>query len=355
MKELTDFVEISKYAGERFDISQAGGGNSSVKLANGEMVIKASGFSLSEMGYNSGYSRVITDDIAKILENKVVIEGAVKREREEVVSKLLYKGTLEGSPKPSIETILHSLLAKYTLHTHPVAVNIITAQINWRETLSSIFKNKEMVFVSYKTPGIELAIELKRQMEVFQNTPKIIFLQNHGLIISSDDKDYVIDQTEHVLKNIEKYLNIDLSRYKSTTELSNLLRSIRKHDNISYFSEDAFLKESLIKNRAIFLKRPFCPDSLVYCGMNCVEIYDFADATPVKNYLNQHGELPKVIICEDNVFFIAPSVKKAKEIEEVFKFHIMVLSQNSGDVNFLNLEELLYLSNWEAEKYRQKL
>ena len=36
------------------------------------------------------------------------------------------------------------------------------------------------------------------------------------------------------------------------------------------------------------------------------------------------------------------------------KFHIMVLEQSvKSDKNFLELEELAYLSNWEAEKYRR--
>ena len=58
MNEIKDLVDISKYAGERFDLIQAGGGNSSVKLENGEMLIKASGFILSDMDENNGYSRV---------------------------------------------------------------------------------------------------------------------------------------------------------------------------------------------------------------------------------------------------------------------------------------------------------
>jgi hypothetical protein len=34
----------------------------------------------------------------------------------------------------------------------------------------------------------------------------------------------------------------------------------------------------------------------------------------------------------------------------------MVLVQNdNNDLNFIEFEELAYLSNWEAEKYRQKL
>ena len=38
------------------------------------------------------------------------------------------------------------------------------------------------------------------------------------------------------------------------------------------------------------------------------------------------------------------------------KFNIMVLEQNmNNNINFLEIEELKYLNNWEAEKYRQKL
>ena len=66
--------------------------------------------------------------------------------------------------------------------------------------------------------------------------------------------------------------------------------------------------------------------------------------------------LPKVVIFEDNLFFIAPNIKKAKEMEEVLKFNIMVLEKNiSNEKNYLELKELNYLNNWEAEKFRQNL
>ena len=50
MIEIKKFIDISKYAGERFDLIQAGGGNSSIKLDNGQMIIKASGYLLSDIG-----------------------------------------------------------------------------------------------------------------------------------------------------------------------------------------------------------------------------------------------------------------------------------------------------------------
>ncbi len=95
MKELVDLTELSKYAGERFDLVQAGGGNSSVKLDNGEMLIKASGYSLSDVNENQGYSRVYTKQIADIIQEESVRKEEDKRKREEVTSQLVNKATID--------------------------------------------------------------------------------------------------------------------------------------------------------------------------------------------------------------------------------------------------------------------
>ena len=62
---MKSFVEMSKYAGMREDLVQAGGGNSAVKLEDGKMVIKASGYQLADVTENEGYAivdpRVIRD------------------------------------------------------------------------------------------------------------------------------------------------------------------------------------------------------------------------------------------------------------------------------------------------------
>ena len=71
MIEIENFIKLSKYAGERFDLVQAAGGNSSVKLKNNEMLIKASGFLLSDLDKNNGYSRVNTKKILVNLVEKI--------------------------------------------------------------------------------------------------------------------------------------------------------------------------------------------------------------------------------------------------------------------------------------------
>jgi len=356
MKEIRDFVEISKYAGERLDLVQAAGGNSSVKLDNGEMLIKASGFLLSDVNIEEGYSRVFTNAVAEILKNKHIINSKDKRQRESLTAQFLKEATIDKQNRPSIETLLHSLLNKYTLHTHSIVVNMIVVQKRWKEILNSIFIDEKIAYVEYKTPGVELAIALDKELQKFDKIPNIIILQNHGLIITSDEKDEIKTLTEYVLEKIENYLNIDMERYKLTNSVSYLFDSISDNANISYLCDDLFLNEQLKKNEKLFLKTPFCPDTFVYCGFFPVKIESMSNTNILEDYKIKNHELPKVVIYDGKLFFRAATLKKAKEIEEVFKFHIMVLVQNQNiDLNFLEFEELAYLSNWEAEKYRQKL
>ena len=355
MKEIKELVEISKYAGERLDLVQAGGGNSSVKLDNGQMLIKASGYSLSEVVEGYGYSKVLTTEVSEIVENKKIITLKTKKEREKLASILVNKATIDINNRPSIETLLHSFLLKYTLHTHPIVLNIILAKKNWKNILKSIFKENELVLVDYQTPGINLALGLKSQLNNFKTTPSLLFLQNHGLIITSDKKEDIETLTEYVLDRVENYLKIDFSRYKLTTQITKALRNTDDFNNISYLSENVFLNDLLKTNKKLFFEGPFCPDSFVFCGASAIEINDLSDLSLVKQYEDKYFSLPKIYIYDNNIFIISKSVKKAKEVEDVLKFHLMILSHNSSDINFLPKTELDYLSNWEAEKFRQKL
>jgi len=54
-EEMTEFVRISQAVGNRIDLVQGGGGNTSAKLDDEKMAIKASGFRISQITSDSGY------------------------------------------------------------------------------------------------------------------------------------------------------------------------------------------------------------------------------------------------------------------------------------------------------------
>ncbi len=352
---ISSLVRISKFAGERFDLIQAGGGNSSVKYGKDLMLIKSSGVSLSELTEEFGFSIIDLSIVREIFQGEVLDGLDSKYDRENFAQNVI-STSLQNNSRPSIETTLHAFLYKFTLHTHPVVLNILLARLDCDIILSEIFRDLNYCTLPYKTPGIELSIELNNKLSEYKNPPKVYFLKNHGLIVSSDVENEIYYFTELVLDTIEKYLSVDFSRYKTVTKFSNLLKNKIEYDGIVYLSEDRHIYNELINNADLYLNAPFCPDGMVFCGYRGLKLSDLDSFDSIKEYLNEFKSLPKIVYYKNHLFILAKNTKKAKEIEEVLKFQIIVFSNNMGkDIQLLDREELDYLNNWEAEKHRQKI
>ncbi len=355
-KALTEFINISRYAGERFDLVQAGGGNTSVKFDGNKMYIKASGFLLSEVAPTKGYCTVLTHKVVSILDDKEVVEETDKRIKDKIASQKLNGAICDGKDRPSIETYLHSLLYKYTLHVHAIAVNIFTSNRDWRKKLNEL--DTQALMVPYETPGIELALLLKELLAKYVaekgRLPKLVFLQNHGLIISSDSYDEIEELTEKILMKAEKKVDLDLSRYRATSAISRCYNLAFDSSNITYLSEDKTIDDLLKSIRPELLQRPFSPDGFVFCGHTILYL-DELSAHAFMSYRNRYYEEPKMIVYNDHLYIVAADLKKAKMIEDVFKNNLLIANNLDADLNFLELSEIEFLGNWEAEKYRKEL
>jgi rhamnose utilization protein RhaD (predicted bifunctional aldolase and dehydrogenase) len=349
-----DFVEISRYAGSRFDLIQASGGNTSVKLDGNRLLIKASGVHLSEVNANEGYVSVQYPLVIEIL-NKIDLSSTpTKSQREADAASLVTSATqtIGAFNRASIEVYLHALLRKFVLHTHPLAVNMIACQKNWIEHLKTNFP--DALFVPYATPGIELGILLNSSLNARkfgrEPIPKIIFLQNHGLIVNSESIEDVLHLTDKVVIRCEEICGVDLSKYRETTKLNRYLG-----DNlVSYLSEDRELEDLLRTGSHPTFHKPFVPDTFVFCGVEPLYLKNLTSQIPLQEYRNKFHDTPKVVILNGRHYFIAKSIKKAKEIEDVYKAHILVLSELKQSCAYLSDSEFAYLGNWEAEKYRKE-
>ena len=89
------------------------------------------------------------------------------------------------------------------------------------EILKELFPKALMV--PYATPGVALAkAYFKTYMESENRDTSGIttsFLQNHGLIVSGDSPEVVMNETESIVKKIENFLNINFSGYRRVTEI----------------------------------------------------------------------------------------------------------------------------------------
>lgn len=352
---LNALVKMSAYAGGRFDLVQAGGGNTSVKLGN-RMYIKASGYLLSELTHDKGYTGVKIDEVLSILEDKEVLNTSNKKEKDSIASKRLQSAMIMEGPRPSIETYLHALLYKYTLHVHSISVNLFTSHKNWLQKMKEL--DNKALCVQYKTPGIELGIELKKQLKVYKKKhgviPQVIFLQNHGMIISSDSIEEIEELNEKITFAAEEKSGIDLSRYRDTTKIANCYNESFHRNDIAYFSEDSTITKLLEEINHNLLKKPFSPDGYVFCGYTMFEIEELR-VDIFQKYQKMYFEPPKIIWYNKRVYIMATDLKKAKMIEDVFKSNLLVVGSLKNELEFLEDSEIRYLGNWEAEKYRQNL
>ena len=105
------------------------------------------------------------------------------------------------------------LLKKYTIHIHPIASNIVSVSKKSKEIFREIFSKKdddqEVFYIDYKPPGIDLANEITKEissnkLEINNYKTLIFFLENHGVICSSETKNNLIDTVEKFVKKFEK-------------------------------------------------------------------------------------------------------------------------------------------------------
>ena len=332
---LKDLVKISKYFGQRFDLTQAAGGNSSIKLGN-QMYIKSSGYSLSEVSLDNGYTLLDNDKLIDFL-NKIK-NKRITTTIEKNSAKILRESVLQGG-NPSIETYSHSLMKKYTIHIHPIASNIVSVNKKSKEIFEKIFTRKKktegIFYVDYKSPGIALANEITKTLSAGNDVQAeyktiILFLQNHGLICSADNKLELIDSVERFVKKFESFLKINLNQYKMTTEISQILWEYSHKNLTCYYSEDSYIQKNIsLKNSKTFGK-PLNPDQLLYCGEAPLVIKSSL-RREIKTYLNKYHTFPRVIIIKKNIYFVAANALKAREKEDVFNAHLYFNSKKNSN------------------------
>jgi class II aldolase/adducin family protein len=347
MNEIKNLIKLSKYAGMREDIIQAGGGNTSVKINDETMFIKSSGYQLSEMEENVGYSKVNYKKIVDYFKSHLEIKRSDEKE--------LLENTLIQGKRPSIETFLHSITEKYTLHTHPLLINVFTSRKNGMKELKSMFPNS--LIIDYQTPGIFLAKEFFDKFSKLENPQKanIVFLKNHGLIVSGKNMDEVIELHESILETLENKLKVNMQAYKNSTFLFKKLENFIEN-NIVYLCENSRIKNFIENNSIKDVNYCFSPDSLIYCNKKILLLNKDDDMLEViKSHNLKYGNF-NVVYFENELYIVAPNVKKAKEIESVLSFNLQVLKLNKNDeMDFLTEEEQNFLLNWDSEKYRKNL
>jgi rhamnose utilization protein RhaD (predicted bifunctional aldolase and dehydrogenase)/NAD(P)-dependent dehydrogenase (short-subunit alcohol dehydrogenase family) len=155
--DLAQRVYTSRLLGRDKSLVLHGGGNTSVKLAERNLVgddehilyVKGSGWDL-EFIEAAGFSPVRMAHLEKLARLDSLSDP-------QMVNELVTHMTRASAPPPSVETILHALLPhKYVDHTHADAVLAVTNTANGAERIAEIY-GEQVVIIPYVMPGFDLA------------------------------------------------------------------------------------------------------------------------------------------------------------------------------------------------------
>ncbi|MCY4070772.1 MAG: class II aldolase/adducin family protein [Chloroflexi bacterium] len=203
-------VEMTRTLGDpQNDYVVIGEGNTSMRLDAASFAVKASGQQMHNIDAD-GFVSVYLEPILGLLdrpptsmsEQKAITEAA----RLDQCS----------ARSPSIEVSFHAMLlqecgVKYIGHTHPTAIN----QVLCTEHAAAFARQRrfpdevvlcgpQSLLVPYGDPGLPLALIMRHHLRQFSaqygEAPKLILLQNHGMIALGDTPSEILNITAMAVK-----------------------------------------------------------------------------------------------------------------------------------------------------------
>ena len=188
---LQDLLTLSHELGrEERGLAMLGEGNTSTRLGEETFLVKASGTCLGTLKE----ADVVECRLSALL---TLLEQASLTDQQ-VDDALLASHVDPKAKKPSVEAVFHAYLLslpgiKFVGHTHATTVNQILCSPRARDfAVHRMFPDEIVccsvasVFVPYTDPGLKLAQTIRSETEAFvkkhQRQPRVILMQNHGII-----------------------------------------------------------------------------------------------------------------------------------------------------------------------------
>ena len=189
---LNQLVVLANHLGNPIsDYAILGEGNVSAREDAETFWIKASGYEMRTISPD-GFVKVAFERVLALLDRTDSSDLAVK----EGLSAAKFDPTVTAHP--SVETLLHALClglegVNFVGHTHPVAINSLTCSQAFETAFSGRLFPDEIVvcgpaplLVPYIDPGLPLARVVKKllagYMDSYGEPPRVVILQNHGMI-----------------------------------------------------------------------------------------------------------------------------------------------------------------------------
>lgn len=207
---LKQLVAMSRHLGDpALDYAILGEGNTSARADEETFWVKASGVYLPGVE-PTGFVRVRLSPLLAMLDGPDLTDEEV---REQTAAA---KVDPSVHLRPSVEATLHALAldlpdVHFVGHTHPTVINALTCSAGFEEAIAGRLFPDEIVYcgpapaiVPWTDPGLPLARKVRKVVRGFvseyEEMPKTILMQNHGLIALGRTPQDVLNITAMAVK-----------------------------------------------------------------------------------------------------------------------------------------------------------
>jgi rhamnose utilization protein RhaD (predicted bifunctional aldolase and dehydrogenase) len=204
---LADRVRTSQLLGQNKSLVLHGGGNTSVKITEKNLVgeeeeilyVKGSGWDLETITAE-GFSPVRADHLRKLATLPALSDS-------QMVNELVTHLTKASAPVPSVEAILHAVLPfRFVDHTHADAFVAISNSVNGDVLLKEIYGDS-VIYIPYIMPGFDLSQLCAKYISEELDGSKIgMVLLHHGVFSFGDTAEESYQRMLYLVGKAETFL-----------------------------------------------------------------------------------------------------------------------------------------------------
>ena len=274
MSMLSDLVAMTRALGQpAMDYVIIGEGNTSMRIDDERFYVKASGHQMDGIGEDGFVAlrlapmlAMLDDPPQTLTEQKRITEAAVLPPNTlggtegGLASPPNSSGATDGriARSPSIEVSFHAMLltdcdVKFIGHTHPTAIN----QIMCSEYAADFARERRFpdevvlcgprsALTHYADPGLPLALIMRQRARAFMaahgEAPKLILLENHGMIALGDSPTEILNITAMAVKAARIYLGALLTGKPTCLPEEDVWHLYRRPDEI--YRRNLFVDDS---------------------------------------------------------------------------------------------------------------
>jgi NAD(P)-dependent dehydrogenase (short-subunit alcohol dehydrogenase family)/rhamnose utilization protein RhaD (predicted bifunctional aldolase and dehydrogenase) len=380
-KALAALIKISTTTGKDTALVQGGGGNTSVKTADGKyMFIKASGTALKDMNESRGWRRMNLAKVLAIIQDSAVAKLHDQKREVEVVNRLLAacQDNVTATARPSVEAHLHALLDRCVIHLHPIAIGAYVNAKGGKTQLDRLFKGERLpyLWVPYTDPGFMLARKIAKLVAEYKATyrkkPQVLILEKHGIFITSDSEAVALRLVKKVVGKCQSKLTalrtkkLKAPAAESVMDAKLAIRSALYKATGTYQTISHFYGEKIAAFMAIPKAKEMLgagtlnPDELVYANGSPLWL-DELDAGKLAAKLSAaiaKGNKPATVFLVKGMgLFIAGKESLTPVLRDIAEssFFIRANAARMGGILTLTKREGDFINKWESEAFRKAL